>query len=498
MRRLKQKESLVAEVNDKGEVRVEDQFVGRLEGFRFRLDPSAGADEAKTLRMAAMQALGPAFNLRADKFYNAPDTEIDVTEQGGLMWGEHAVGKLVAGTDTLSPQIEVFVDEEAGGDVAEKVRRRLSHWLDRKIAALFEPLIALRDDATLTGMARGIAFRIVEEMGVVPRSQIAKDVKELDQDQRGLLRKHGVRFGQFTVFQPAMLKPAPTRLRIVLWGLAAKLDEFPEAPPPGLVTVPAIKDAPQGYYAKAGYRLSGERAIRIDMLERLADMIRTQDTRAGFEATADMLSISGLTLEQFADLMGGMGYKAEKGTRPKVRQPVEAAPSDESASDAPQDAGAEIQAADGAPTAPASETAEADAPVDEVIGADAAPMTPEPMDAPDEADPARAGDLPDQQPAAPALAAEEELTVTDPAAEAPEDEVFYIFTWAPRRRPADQGRQGQGERPGGKPQGFKGKKGKKPRGPKPQQNFSARPKRPEKAIDPDNPFAALAALKEKG
>jgi hypothetical protein len=39
---LKQKESLVAEVNDKGEVTVDGEFVGRLDGFRFRLDPVRG------------------------------------------------------------------------------------------------------------------------------------------------------------------------------------------------------------------------------------------------------------------------------------------------------------------------------------------------------------------------------------------------------------------------------------------------------------------------
>ena len=89
-----------------------------------------------------------------------------------------------------------------------------------------------------------------------------------------------------------MLKPAPTRLRMVLWSLKEGFDEFPESPPPGLVTVPAVHGAPHGYYARAGYRLAGERAIRIDMLERLADMIRGLDAREGFEATADMLSRS--------------------------------------------------------------------------------------------------------------------------------------------------------------------------------------------------------------
>ncbi|MEO0357660.1 MAG: helicase-related protein, partial [Pseudomonadota bacterium] len=83
LRRLKQKESLVADVNDKGEVTVEGQFVGRLAGFRFQQDSSATPDEAKTLRQASLQALAPEFHLRSERFYNAPDTEIDFTEQGG-------------------------------------------------------------------------------------------------------------------------------------------------------------------------------------------------------------------------------------------------------------------------------------------------------------------------------------------------------------------------------------------------------------------------------
>lgn len=232
MRRLKQKEGLVATVTENGEVTIDDQFIGRLEGFRFQLDPSASSDEARTLRAAGVAALAPALSLRADKFYNAPDTEIDVTEQGGLMWGEHAVGKLVAGADALSPQIQPFVDEDAGPEIAEKVRRRLGHWIDRRVAALFAPLTALRDDETLTGMARGIAFRLVESLGVLPRAEVADDVKALDQDQRAGLRKHGVRFGQYTLFQPLMLKPAPTRLRLVLWALKEGFEVFPEAPPP--------------------------------------------------------------------------------------------------------------------------------------------------------------------------------------------------------------------------------------------------------------------------
>ena len=333
LRRLKQKENLLADVNDKGEVTVEGEFVGKLEGFRFRMDKAGSPDEAKTLRQASTQALMPQFHLLADRFYNAPDPELDFTEQGGLMWGDAAVGKLTAGSDPLKPEVVAFVDDEAGADVIAKVQRRFQHFIDRKIATGFESLLTLKNDETLVGSAKGFAFRLVEGFGIVPRGDVADEVKALDQDARGSLRKHGIRFGQFTIFMPLLLKPAPTRLRLVLWSLSKGLSEFPESPPPGLVTVPAAKDAVHGYYAMSGYRAAGTRAIRIDMLERLADMLRDKDSRGGFEANADMLSITGMTLDQFADLMAGLGYKAEKAEREKVK-----APKPEVVQDAVQDA----------------------------------------------------------------------------------------------------------------------------------------------------------------
>ncbi|MFQ6777425.1 helicase-related protein [Cereibacter sphaeroides] len=481
MRRLKQKESLVAEVNDKGEVTVEGEFVGRLEGFRFRQDASNSPDEARTLRQAAVQALRPEFHLRADRFYNSPDTEMDFTEQGGLMWGEQAVGKLIAGPEPMRPQVEAFVDEDAGPEVAEKVRRRLQHFIDRKVAAQFEPLLAMSRDETLTGLARGFAFRLVESLGLIPREQVAEEVKSLDQEARSALRKHGVRFGQFTIFLPLLLKPAPTRLRLVLWSLANGLQEFPESPPPGLVTIPHIADVPKMHYTLAGYHPAGQRAIRIDMLERLADLLRAKDSRAGFEATPDMLSITGMTLEQFAGLMQGLGYRAEPGERPKVK----AAPA-------------------AAEAAPAEGEAPAEVPAEEVPAAEAP-----------SADAEAAPDAPAEEPAA------------------VEVESFYTFTWAPRRpdrgpRRHDRGqgegrnrgpraapgdapaegaaaeaRPSRGDRPerqghghGGKPKGKGGKPDRKGADRNQPKSFESRPARSDR-IDPDNPFAVLAALRDR-
>jgi ATP-dependent RNA helicase SUPV3L1/SUV3 len=487
MRRLKQREGLVATVTEQGEVSIDEQFIGRLEGFRFRLDPAADAEQARTLRAAGIAALAPALSLRADKFYNAPDTEIDLTEQGGLMWGEYAVGKLLPGADALAPQIQPFVDEDAAPDIAERIRRRLGHWMARKVAAHFAPLIGLRDDEALSGMARGIAFRLVEALGVLPRGEIADEVKGLDQESRAGLRKHGVRFGQHTVFLPLLLKPAPTRFRLVLWSLASGFEVFPEAPPPGLVTVPAVPDAPPGYYPRAGYRLAGERAIRIDMLERLADMIRPLDDRAGFEASAEMLSITGLTLEQFARLMQGLGYQATAATRPRRRPaadaqpeaaPAEAADTSELHPDA-------VTAADGASPPPA-----------ETVGAPAQPPPGEFSPAPEDEPSAE----PDGATEAAAEAAPAEPDASD--GEPVETETYFVFVRSRGRRPerAPRGerraRNGKDEPRGERKAKRRPPKAKPPPDERPER--APRPPRAEKPIDPDSPFAALMALKLRG
>lgn len=465
VRRLKQKESLVAEVSANGEVTVEGQFVGRLEGFRFHQDASATGDEAKMLRTAAMQALAPEFILRSDRFYNAPDTEMDFTEQGGLMWGEQAAGKLVAGDDPLRPQVQAFVDDEAGNDVAEKIQRRLQHFIDRKIAALFEPLFNIQRDETLTGLAKGFGFRLIENFGVVDRRNVAQDVKDLDQDARSMLRKHGVRFGQFTIFAPLLLKPAPTRLRLVLWALSQKLDYFPESPPPGLVTVPTPEGTDETAVLMSGYKSAGARAIRIDMLERLADMLRKEDSRGGFEANPDMLSITGMTLDQFADLMQGLGYKADRGERDKPAPKV-AKDGATSAPTPPEEAESSDLAEATAEDSPA-ETDEAVAQTDDKTAAEDTQIDPAKLDS-------ETGD-----------AAEEDRT-----------EVFFTFTWGGNRgRQQREGDRTRGNRKGGGKPKRKGKP--KGEGSGRSRSFEARPKKSDR-IDPDNPFAqALMGLKDK-
>ena len=153
-------------------------------------------------------------------------------------------------------------------------------------------------------------------------------MKELDQDARGSVCASMASASASTrSFIPALLKPAPTRLRLVLWSLANGLDEFPESPPPGLVTDPQPwpMTCPRATTTLSGYHACrGERAIRIDMLERLADMIRVtrqpRRVRGDSRHAVDHRDDAGTVFRPDGAVLG---YRAERGERPKVK-PVEA------------------------------------------------------------------------------------------------------------------------------------------------------------------------------
>ena len=88
------------------------------------------------------------------------------------------------------------------------------------IEKLLGPLFELSAAADITGIARGVAFQLVEALGVLERQQVADEVKGLDQPERASLRKYGVRFGAYHIYLPPLLKPAPRALAPQLWALA--------------------------------------------------------------------------------------------------------------------------------------------------------------------------------------------------------------------------------------------------------------------------------------
>jgi ATP-dependent RNA helicase SUPV3L1/SUV3 len=193
----------------------------------------------------------------------------------------------------------------------------------------------------VTGIARGIGYQIVEALGVLERQRVAEEVKGLDQTARATLRKHGVRFGAYHLYVPALLKPGPRSLAAQLWAIKhggpdmKGLDELQRLAASGRTSFPADKEIQKALYRTVGYRVCGERAVRVDILERLADLIRPAlNWREGspgekpaaafggscFVVTQAMTSLTGSSGEDFSSILRALGYRMDK--RPKPAEPL--------------------------------------------------------------------------------------------------------------------------------------------------------------------------------
>src|SRR5947199_389860 len=197
MRRLRENTMLNTEIGKTGEVIVEGHVIGRLDGFTFAPDAAEAGSDAKALQATAQKALAGEIDARAEKLSTAPDDQFVLASDGTIRWTGDAVAKLTAADEALHPRIRIISDERLSGAPREAVQTRLELWLKTHIEKLLGPLFELAKAEDVTGIARGIAFQLIEALGVLERSKIAAEMKDLDQPSRAALRKYGVRFGAY-------------------------------------------------------------------------------------------------------------------------------------------------------------------------------------------------------------------------------------------------------------------------------------------------------------
>ncbi|WP_414472833.1 helicase-related protein [Microvirga sp. M2] len=536
MRRLRENTMLEAEITTTGDVTVEGQHIGHLHGFHFVPDPQADSTEAKTLRNAASKALAGEIEARADRFAEAPDTTLVLSNDGTIRWMGDPVAKLETGDKLFEPRVRILSDEHLTGPARDKVDSRLRAWLKAYVVRLLGPVMDLETNAELNGIARGIAFQVGEALGVLERAKVLNEVRSLDQDARAALRKAGIRFGAYHLYLPALLKPAPRVLATQLWalqngGLDQKgIDEIAHLAQSGRTSIPVDPEIAPGLYRAAGFRVCGGRAVRVDILERLADLIRPAIAYRpgitpgeppagaadgeGFVPTVAMTSLVGCAGEDFATILKSLGYAMERRPGPAITVPLAAVPQPAAIEAAPAEVSAEASpeaSPETSPEASAEAPAETTAETTVEAPAEALPVAEEAgavaVEAPDasvkveamEASAAEAVASPEGQAMAPAEEAAEE-----PAQAPAEPEMIEVWRQHRRHHEGGQARQGReargnrgergergdrrprlgegkGERPrreaqgeGGHPEGGR-PQNRPPRGPRPDDRRGPRP-----------------------
>jgi len=306
--RLRGRDDIAASVEDDGGVSVEGAYVGRLEGFRFVPDGDASAESRRMLTSAANKALGAEIGRRLVQIEAADDSAFALADDGAIAWQGMRVAQPVAGSDPLSPQVRMLPSAFLTAEMRLRIEARLARWLAAQCRAALGPLYALRD-APLSGPVRGLAFQLGEALGSMRRRDAAAQLAVLSPDDRRALRQFGVRLGVESVWVPALLRPRALAMRALLWSVFRAA--APLAPPvPGLVTVAPADGVPSAFYEAVGYRSCGARAVRIDILERLAVQLLRLARKGPFAITTDMTSLLGLGAADTGGVIAALGYRA--------------------------------------------------------------------------------------------------------------------------------------------------------------------------------------------
>jgi len=366
VRRLRDEGEMNSSIAAAGEVTVEGEHLGRIEGFRFVPDATDGQADQKAVLSAALRALRQDLPTRLQAFTNSPDGEIVFDSQLRVCWGGGPVARLLPSGDVLAPKVEAIASDLLDGPAREEVRKRAATWVETRVRLGLSELMDARATAELPAGARGVVFQLCENLGVLSRRPVEDQLAQLGEEDRKALARLGVRVGVFSLYFPSMLKPVPIRLRAGLWMIARNRETIPPLPAEGRTSVDLPRDAERDFYAAIGYLPLGDHAIRADMVERLGAMARhavrdsreaarraqlqarTPATEKAAEGAASPVAPSSAEISEWAIVAAAFGENepapaaepeasAEPVTEPVAETPAEAAPAAEAAEETTAD-----------------------------------------------------------------------------------------------------------------------------------------------------------------
>ena len=309
-RGLKQDMDFKTKILDNNDVLIDDQFIGKINGLKLELDLKKGALETdiKSLKKAARQSVGPELERRIQIII---DTGIiELKEDFKLYWNNSAIGKLSVGKDYLNPNFDLIVDDILEQNQKKKLTIFIEKWLKNKIETILESLVSLQNLKEKNSSIKALAYQLYENNGVLKRDQVSDYLKNLEQNQRKILRDLGVKFGRYHVFLHKLIKPEPVFLRTLLWKNYHQ-KYFNLKPPTFGLNFLDNKNLNRSFMLLCGFEKFNNYYVRIDILERLfLQIIKSEtDKNKEIKMVPEMLNLLGCNKEKFKKLLSNMNYK---------------------------------------------------------------------------------------------------------------------------------------------------------------------------------------------
>jgi ATP-dependent RNA helicase SUPV3L1/SUV3 len=310
MRSLGDGADLLAGVGADGVVTVEGQFVGRLEGVRFESAKGSGALEMRALRAAVQKAVGPEVSRRLGRLAADGDEAFGLLPTGEVLW-QGATAGVLTGADPFKP-IVTLTGELGAASARERAARRLEAFVageaSRRLATL-KGLVEAVASGELRGLARGLAYRLIQAGGTLSRGAVDDEVAQLSRAERRVLRGLGVRFGAYSL---GLELQAGAPLAQALAQRAAP-DWRPGGQGPHRLPNPAPDARALGL---RGLVRVGRLAVPAADLERLWACLEAGRSPEGLRLSGDHLTELGWSEGQANEILWSLGYAPARRARP--------------------------------------------------------------------------------------------------------------------------------------------------------------------------------------
>ena len=310
-RGLKQDMEFKTEILKNNDVIIDGQFIGKINGLKLELDLKKGALETdiKSLKKAARQSIGPELEKRIQSIIQTGLVELN--DDFKIYWNNFVIAKLSSGNDYLSPNFELIVDDILEQDQRQKLNLFIKKWLKNKIDTVLQSLIDLKNLKEKNSSLKALAYQLYENNGVLKRENVSEYLKNLEQNERKILRDLGVRFGRYHIFLHKLIKPEPVTIRTLLWKNYHQKYFKLKPPTFGLNFIDDTNNKNKNFMLLCGFEKFDNFFVRIDILERLFMQIINSGSGENKEIKLipEMLNLLGCSKDNFKKLIQKMNYK---------------------------------------------------------------------------------------------------------------------------------------------------------------------------------------------
>ena len=308
-RGLKQDIELNTKIIDTNKIYINEHYIGKINGLKIELDySSTNLDtDIKSLKKAARSGAQQELKNRIEKIINHQEL-LELKEDLKIYWQDSKIAEIKPGKNYLNPVIKLFIDDTLEDNDFSNLKLTIENWIEKEKQKHLSDLISIEKTSLKNSLARGLAYQLFENNGVLNRETASNMIKNLNKEERYELRKKGIKIGKYHIYQPRMIRPNAIKFKTILWKCFNSTKEM-SYPNFGINFSKNFKNKNKNFLRICGFETFGNFIIRVDILERLFIEIINRSKDYKFKLDSKILNLLGCTKDDFINFIKLIGYK---------------------------------------------------------------------------------------------------------------------------------------------------------------------------------------------